>query len=302
MYGASIPPPPLFFDGRTEQGQTGVYAQDRITIAKRLIVSLGGREDFITKSQEDQVAATKLNSSDNHFDGNVGLLYASDIGLSPYVSFSQSFLPVFGVDRTGRAFDPESGRQYEAGLKFQPKGVRSFASVDAFDLKRQNVLTTDPDDPDLSIQTGEQQSRGAEAEIDLSLLQQRLNIDASYTYQDVRTTRSENGDVGKHPYTIPENIASLYADYLIPDGVLAGLGFGGGLRYQGQTFGDLLNTFRVPGFTVYDAAVHYDWRHIRFAVSAKNIFDKTYVAECSDMTACNYGQARSVVGTVCYRF
>ena len=302
VYGAAVPPPPLFFDGKTQQGQTGVYAQDRITILRRLILSLGGREDFVSKSQGDMVAQTKQDSTDRRFDGNAGLLYATDVGLSPYVSYSESFLPLFGVDPQGRAFNPETGRQYEAGLKFQPRRSASFAAVDVFDLKRENMLETDPDNPNLSIQTGEQRSRGAEAEIDLSLLHRHLNIDGSFTYQDVRTTRSENGDVGKHPYTIPEDIGSLYVDYVIPGGRLAGIGIGGGLRYQGETYGDLLNTFRVPGFTVFDAALRYDWRHFRFALGAKNLLDRRYVAECSDMTACNYGNARSVVGTVRYHF
>ena len=58
----------------------------------------------------------------------------------------------------------------------------------------------------------------------------------------------------------------------------------------------------MPDFTVFNAAVRYDWRRIRFAISAKNIFGKKYVAECSGLTACNYGQGRAVVGTARYRF
>ena len=219
-----------------------------------------------------------------------------------YDSADATFLPGAVL---GGPFRPEVAGLYVIGVDtglgaIAPfAGIANYITAAGFDLKRRNVLTPDPINPNLSIQTGEQQSRGVELEAVASLLQSRLNITAAYTYQHVRVTKS---DAGNRPAIVPQSIASLYADYLVPQGMLAGLGFGGGVRYQGSTNGDQDNSFKVCGFTVFDAALHYDWRKMRFALSAKNLLDKKYVASCYSITGCNYGAARAVVGTVRYAF
>ena len=61
-------------------------------------------------------------------------------------------------------FLPETGEQAEVGLKFQPNGFNGHFGIALFDLKRQNVLTTDPSNVPLQTQTGEVTSRGLELE------------------------------------------------------------------------------------------------------------------------------------------
>jgi iron complex outermembrane receptor protein len=96
--------------------------------------------------------------------------------------------------------------------------------------------------------------------------------------------------------------ASLWADRTIKGGVLDGFGFGAGVRYVGSSWGDDINTFRVPGVTLADAAIHYERGNYRFSVNAQNLFDKIYVATCSGMDYCYYGLRRAVIGTVRYRW
>ncbi len=306
-YGAAIATPELYLDSNTRQSQTGLYLNDRMKMFDHLVVSLGGRQDFVSKRLTDRLASSSTRSKDKAFSFSGGILYLADNGLAPYFNYSESFLPVFGADLAGKPFDPETGRQYEVGLKYQPHGSDSFVSVAGFDLTRRNVLTPDPAAPDVaSIQTGEQKSRGIEVEAVASLLRKRLNITAAYTYQDVKTTRSTAGDEGKRPIVVPSQLASLYADYAFPDGALAGLGIGAGVRYQGPTFADPDNSVKVPGFTLVDAALRYDIGQIRLALNAKNLFDKRYVGSCFSFvgspTSCTFGAARTVVGTARYRF
>jgi iron complex outermembrane receptor protein len=60
-------------------------------------------------------------------------------------------------------FDPETGQQYEAGIKYQPPGRKSLVTFSAFDITRQNYLTFDNQfNP---RQTGEILSRGLEVEV-----------------------------------------------------------------------------------------------------------------------------------------
>ena len=80
---------------------------------------------------------------------------------------------------------------------------------------------------------------------------------------------------------MPRHRASLWADYTIPGGVLEGLGFGGGVRYIGSSYGDDANSFRVAAVTLVDAALHYEWSNLKLQLNASNLFDKQYIASCS---------------------
>ncbi len=103
---------------------------------------------------------------------------------------------------------------------------------------------------------------------------------------------------------MPEQTASLWEDYTTQGGALNGLGFGGGVRYLGSTFGDAANTYKIPNVTLFDAVIHYDWNRFRFAVNAQNVFDNEYIA--SDFVRggdqfATFGQERTVIGSVLYR-
>lgn len=56
----------------------------------------------------------------------------------------------------------------------------------------------------------------------------------------------------------------------------------------------------LPGYTLFDANVRYDWRRIRFEVNATNIGDKIYGPICTSSSYCNYGYPRAVIGSVRY--
>jgi iron complex outermembrane receptor protein len=198
---------------------------------------------------------------------------------------------------------PETGKQYEAGIKYQPKDTNMRYTAAIYDLRRQNVLTPDPDPTHLfrSIQTGEITSRGIELEA-IATLDSGLNLVAAYSYNDAKVTKSNDADLGKRPRAVPAHMASLWADYTIREGALNGLGFGGGVRYVGASVGDFTNTFQAPAYTLVDAMVRYDIDNWRFSVNATNLFDNQYVASCSTINFCSVGRMRTVLGRVSYRW
>ncbi len=118
-------------------------------------------------------------------------------------------------------------------------------------------------------------------------------------------TKSNGSDLNKVPVFIPRNIMSVWGDYQVQDGHLAGLGFGLGVRYIGFTYGDNANVLKVPGFALVDAAISYDMSRLgpnfegwRFVVNAANLFDNKYVSECSSSTSCLYGLRRTVLASL----
>lgn len=301
VYGAPIAQPPLSRDDNTVQQQVGLYIQEQLKAWDKWVLNLGGRYDGAKSEIDNRLTDTESEQDENEFTGRAGLVYLFDIGLAPYASYSESFLPIIGSSLFGEAFKPETGRQYEVGVKYQPTGVNSFITFAAFDLRRQNVLTTDPDNPLNNVQTGEIRSRGVEVEA-VASLDIGLNLIAAYTYEDVEVTESNAGDEGNRPTGVPEHLASLWGDYTIPGGPLGGLGFGAGVRYTGSTFANPENTFEVDDYTLVDAAIHYDWKGLSLAVHAQNLFDEYYVGSCSGESFCALGSARAITGSVRYRW
>lgn len=309
VYGLNIPKPTTLLSSSTQVAkQTGLYAQDQAKL-DNWILTLGGRYDWSSMDTTNRLATTDslTTADDEAFTGRAGLMYLSDFGLAPYASYSESFLPTTGIDRNSNPFEPTTGQQYEAGIKYEPLGTRSRFTLAAFDLTQQNVLTLDtvqsgPCAPSCRTQTGEVRSRGFEAEASASLTE-GLELIATYTLMDIEVTKStpQQGNLGKVPTLTPEEMASVFADYTFRTGPLAGFGFGAGIRYIGETYMDPANRLTNDAYTVVDAVLHYDYDGARFALNANNIFDRDD-ATCTTAGGCQYISPRIVTGTVKYRW
>lgn len=301
VFGSPIPDTPTFLDTRTEQEQLGVYVQDQITIDEHWVVTLGGRQDEVDTRTTNRLTDSVTDSSDSEFSGRAGLVRHTAIGLSPYIGYAESFLPTSGTDAAGNPFEPTTGEQTEIGLRYQPPGRNMRVTLAAFDLVRENVRTTDPSNPNFDVQTGEIESRGVEIEA-AAEFDSGVRLIAAYTNQDVEITESNDGDEGNQPAVVPDERLSLWADYTLRSGPLAGLGFGLGVRYKGETFGDNANSFEVDGETLWDAGVDYRWRNLHFALDATNLFDEEYIESCTSGAACFFGARRDIKASVTYKW
>lgn len=307
VYGYTIADPPIYQSLETRASQLGLYAQDQIKLGGWNLL-LGGRRDWADTKTRNRLNGASSGQDDTAFTGRAGLLYLFDSGLAPYVSYAESFDPASGTDYSGAPFEPTTGTQYEAGVKFQPPGYNSVITLAIFNIEQQNVLTSDPAHTGFSVQTGEVRSRGIEIEGKASL-DRGLDLLFAYSLTDVEVTESNGTDKGKVPVAVPRHQASLWADYTVQAGAMAGLGLGAGVRYVGESWGDTTNTIKVPSYTVFDAAVHYDLSQLSpslagavLAVNATNLFDRDYVASCTRATSCYYGTARTVIGTLKYQW
>jgi iron complex outermembrane receptor protein len=290
-------------DSRVRQMQTGLYLQDQIEI-DRLSILLGGRYDWISTETENRLASTQADRSAQAFSGRAAIIYNFDNGIAPYLSYAESFQQPLDLSATGELFQPETGRQWEVGVKYQPLGFNGFFTAAVFDLVRDNVVRYDAVGGTFAAtQTGQITSRGLELEGVVSLTDS-LDLRAAYTYQDVRFTEDPaGGNEGNRPYTIPEHRAALWADYTFRSGALEGIKVGGGVRYVGSSFADDANTLKVPGYVVADAAIGYERDNYGVQVNVTNLFDKKYVASCfnSDF-GCFYGEGRRITGQLTMRW
>jgi iron complex outermembrane recepter protein len=170
-----------------------------------------------------------------------------------------------------------------------------------YDLTRTNVLTEDPDNPDFSIQVGEQNSQGIELNLAGEILP-GWNIFAGYAYTDARITEDNTYDSGNQLPNTPYHAANLWTTYEIQKGNLQGLGVGFGLFFVGDRAGDLDNTYDIPSYVRTDAAVFYNRDTFRIALNFRNLFDIEYFENGSSATRVNYGQPFTVLGTISWQF
>jgi iron complex outermembrane receptor protein len=295
-----------------EIDQIGFYLQDQIAV-DRWRFNFGIRYDTArlgtTRHLQSGAPTPQLSQVDDKITYRAGALYLFDNGLAPYVSYSTSFLPNTGTmaaARGGGTFEPTTGEQYEAGLKFQPPGMNSFIQLGVFHIRQENVLTRDPDNVGFNVPTGEIRSQGFELEGRASI-NENLDLIGAYSYIDAEITRSNNAGVrrGNEVPQVPHHIASGWANYAFTQGALRGLEIGGGVRYIGSTYGDEANTFKVDAVTLFDAAIRYDLgalseraRGVQLTLNAQNVADKEYVASCNNATTCYFGTGRLVVAGI----
>ena len=295
-YGASVTDPALYANAETTLSQAGVYLQEQAKVADRWIVVLGGRQDWAKNHTVNRLVGETTGKKGQAFTWKAGLLYQAPIGVSPYFTYSESFFPSGTINPdTGTPFDPETGQQYEVGIKSQPFGPKSLFTIAAFDIKRQNYVTFN--NSFVPHANGEIRSRGLEFEA-VAELAQGLNFTAAYTWlPEFKITKSASpAEVGQREPTVPEHMASLWLHYRLGSGPLAGFGFGGGVRYIGETFGDIANSARmtVPAYTLLDGVIDYEKDGWRFALNVRNVTDETTLT-CFD--TCYYGAGRSIIAS-----
>jgi iron complex outermembrane receptor protein len=306
VYGAPIAMPPITINTGQVQNQLGFYAQDQMALGGWRL-TLSGRHDSVDTDTLNFIKGTDQSQNDEAFSGRAGLNYVFDFGLSPYVAYARSFQPTLGLTQAGTPFNPTTGQQVEVGTKYQPVGTNLMLTAALFNIVQQNVTTPDPTNALFSVQTGEVRSQGAELEAVASLTE-GLKLIASYTYTDAIVTKTNIAtQLGKQLIVMPRNEAALWADYTFQQGKLAGFGGGGGVRYIGDSFGDAANTIAIPGYALFDAALHYDLsyvdprlRGVKLAINATNLSDKYYVATCTSLNACFLGAGRAVTGSIRY--
>ena len=299
VHGGAYDIPAPYFDGITRLSQTGLYLQDQIKWGERWSLTLGGRYDDAESTVFSRLDGSNQRMRDHKFTSRAGLVYLHPSGWAPYLSYTESFAPTATIDPvSGNPFKPEGGKQYEAGVRYQPPGSKALYSAAIFDLKRNNYISYDAEF--VPKQTGEISVRGLELEATAELVP-RLNFTASYAYtpRAIVTASANEKEIGKQATAVPRHRFSVWADYRFANGVKLGLG----ARYTGTNYGDGESTAptKVPAVTVFDAMIGYDIDRWSLALNLRNLTNKTYFANCG-YVACYYGYPRTAVATATYRW
>ena len=278
----------------------GVYFKDQVDVTDRLNINLGLRHDWASVDAKSNYNDNESSKSSQAFSGSIAGLYTYNDWVSPYVSYSTSFLPVTDVDVDGNVFDPEKAKQYEVGLKFQALDQRLQASLAWFDLTRFNVVSSDANGD--KYQTGEENTQGIETELAVRILPNWV-VSANYTYlPTARIVDNEiSGYEGKRLNNVSEQMFNLNTRYEFNQGALQGWFIGAGVRSESKK-SSYKYDYTLPGYALFDAEMGYDAGSWQASVNAKNIFDKEYYAGGLSNNVVTVGDERQVNFNVRYKF
>ncbi len=282
-----------------EQSQLGLYVQDEMTWQDWTVVA-GLRHDKF-KSILDRTDTSKgvipsekmINNDASETSGRLAAIYNFDNGLSPFLSYSQSFQPVVGSNFiTNEAFEPTTADQLEAGIKYLSPDRATKGMFAVFDIAQKNVVVSDYVNYTNQTQTGEIESKGFEIS-GSHMLNDWVDLAASYSYTDAEITEDEfNPDVvGNTPAQTAKHKATLWADYYATDK----LTLNAGIRYEDGMQIDKQNSDDLPSVTLVDVGGSYQINPmLAVGASINNLLDKTYVGACYDINNCWMGPERQM--------
>jgi iron complex outermembrane receptor protein len=291
-------------NGSERYDSLGFYLQDQITLADNLKLLVGGRFDIFDFVLFDRnIGETTTNETFSRFTPRAGIVYQPTGEISLYGSYGQAFNRNFSQTADGELIDPEVSEQFEVGIRGEFLGGRLITNLAAYELTKQNIEAPDPINPDFAIAVGEIRSRGIELDIAGEILP-GWNLIASYGYTDAEVTRAGSFfPEGNRPSNVGEHSGSLWTTYQIQNGDLQGLGFGIGVFFVSDRFGDFDNSYTLPGYLRTDAALYYRRNNWRAALNFQNLFDVNYIRYSEGYREANApGEPFTIVGSFAITF
>ncbi len=306
-----------------DETQLGVYAQEQ-AVWGRWHGTVGLRYDSYEMDSLNQLTAARAKVSPDSTTWRAALLYRSESGVAPYVSYTTSFdagpYTTNNPATPGKTFEePTTATQWEAGLKFQPETVKALVTASVFELAEDNRLSYYKDIATNLVyanQSGEAVTRGAELEGRLAL-HSGIDLIAAYCYLDTEITKSSVVNnletLGNRLPGVAEHTGSLWLSYTPEAKPIRGVVFGVGARYVGATYDNVNNVTRLPAYTLFDASLTWDLgrtfsacQGLSARLSATNLTDKLYVASANVAPTANgaavayYGSGRNVTLSLRY--
>ncbi|WP_375257025.1 TonB-dependent siderophore receptor [Citreimonas sp.] len=283
-----------YIDGVRVQDQIGLYAQDQVRWGDGWIGTVNARYDTVWSSFDDELG-TDLDRQDDAFTWRLAL--AREIGnVTPYATVGTYFNPQ-ALGAASEDADPETGRQVEVGVKWQPNDA-SLITLSAFDIRRENVSQSLVNSGTFDSRTlGALRSRGFEIEADWQV-SDSVRLGAAYTNLDVEIVDFDDDPTieGKTPQSVIEQFGSLnvaYTPLAFPE-----LELRASARYRGDSYADNANTLDVDGGWLLDAGATWDFaRDWTADINVTNLTDERYTASCQTSfgtSSCWQGEGRVV--------
>jgi len=213
---------------------------------------------------------------DTPFSWSIGTLYKVLPGVAPFAGVSKSYLTNFNSESTQSGiFAPESGLEYEAGVKFSSPDGRLVFTPAAFEILRTNVFTEDTTTNTIAFNA--QKSQGFDADLQVAVTPRwRLFANAIAQKGVLTAVPLTPSQVGNRPVGVPQYIFNLWTTYDFAIGGIDGFRIGAGFSYNSKTFANTANTAWIPASTVINTMLGYYAAHWDAQVGINNVTNVEY--------------------------
>ncbi|MCQ9327455.1 TonB-dependent siderophore receptor [Neisseria dentiae] len=278
--------------------QTGFYLQDSVKLFNRIGITAGVRHD--RARNEELLSGQSVKANHTSYSGS--LMYYAPFGLNPYIAYSESFRLPTGLSGDQTLYDPNTTEQYEIGVKYLPSWLDGSISLAAYKARDKGALVSGAGGIGSTVSGDVSKRKGIELQAQGNLTD-NISAQLAYTYQSRVDTVA---DVDYRNPLFAKHNASLRGSYHFNNGALSGLTLGAGIRYVGDSKVDgqwaTYRGMKIPSSTVVDLfaryAINNNWET---QLNVDNVGNRKYIAAC-DASYCYYGQGRSIVGKVSYKF
>ena len=261
---------------KINQQYAGIYLQDELAFWQdKLRLTVAGRFTHVKQSSYGaQYSASRVTP-------RLGLSVSIDPTLSVYGLFDQSFLPQNGLLRGDRLPDPQTGDNYEIGIKKSWFNDHLQSTLAAYRIYKNGMLVSDPDttgnaDHRYSLQLGQARTEGIELDI-RGTLSKGLKAIVNYAYTDSRVTKDiDKEKVGDPIPGFAKHLINGWLNYRLQGGDLKGLGISVGATYKSDrstwTWASV-NQMPLPDYFRMDAGLSYRFDHFKINLSVRNLLD-----------------------------
>ena len=268
------------------------FAENRLELTERLSLLTGLRYDHLHMEVTNYGTVTP--TSPAFFErtwepltGRAGLVYELTPAANVYVQYSTAADPPAGslasatYSQVG-LYDLTTGEQWEVGSKLDFLDGRGSATVALYEIVRRDFTVKDSNNPNLTVQAGQQTSRGIELAGRLQVTS-KLLAEANYAYVNAEYdefNEAVNGvsvsREGNTPTNVPDSVANAWLTYDIDPAWKAGVD----ARYVDSVFADNANTLKAPSYTLYGAFARYQVdEHTAVTGRVRNLTDELYAKQ-----------------------
>ncbi len=296
VYGSVAAPLRPFTNNDEDRLAGTFYVQDMWDVTDRLTLVGGARIDPYRQRIVNNNTGSTGRGVAEPMNFRLGGRYRVTDAIAVHANWGQNFSLNTGTDRNGIGFGPETGSGYEAGVAASLPGID--VALTWFDIRKQDILTTDPVDANFLAPVGSLASRGIELDASMRL-GDRWQIVANYAWIDARAddTAFPTPDV----LGVAEHAATLLVVHRIPT-TLGDWRLSGGVAYVGDRAGSLTATPLVlPQYAKAKAAIEAPLVNgLRARIEADNLFDARYAASSYSALWVYPGAPRTVRASLSY--
>lgn len=261
---------------------TAVFAENVLDLSTQWKLVAGLRRDRMALDNHELRTGVRASKDYTPVTGRAGLVWNVGPAVTLYGQYGTATDPLSGalaLPNGSPSFDLTRGKQLEFGAKGSVAAVRGEWSAAIYKIEKTNLLSRDPDQPNVAQQIGQQSSTGIElafaAEpvrgwtIDANLAALRARYD-DFNEIVAGAPVSRNGNT---PTGVPERTANLWTGYRFLPAWQAAIG----ARYVGERQANTANTANLPAYTAIDAALAWTYSpRLGLTLSVKNLADRDY--------------------------